>query len=364
VAPWQQDEDLSPHALEAARYPWALVQYSRPSWYQEGRFSSRWDGSVESLGMNSRVHPTYKTKYRVTNWAKYDQALVERGNITLWITPSAIKGWAAKPTGLRGAPQKYSDLAIETALTLRLLFQLPLRQTEGFLRSLLELMDLRLEAPDHTTLSRRSSALGVDLGVLRSKKGMHLIIDSTGLSIVGEGEWASAKHGGRGKRGWRKLHIGVDRAGQIITQVLTDSSGDDAKTGIKVIKKTKAKLASVTGDAAYDTVAIYKQAGSRGAKVIVPPTRSASVSKRGPRSAERDRTIKRVNKVGRRRWKKEFGYHRQGTVENAFYRYKAMLGGRLHARGLATQKSEVAIACKILNRMLECGRPKSVAVAR
>jgi hypothetical protein len=270
--------------------------------------------------MNSRVHPTYKTKYRVTNWSKYDQALVQRGNVTLWITPSAIKGWAAKPTGRRGAPQKYSDLAIETALTLRLLFQLPLRQAEGFLRSLLELMDLTLEAPDHTTLSRRSSMLDVDLGVLRTKKPMHLIIDSTGLSIVGEGEWASAKHGGRGKRGWRKLHIGVDRAGQIITPILTDSSGGDAKNGIKIIKKTKGKLASVTGDAAYDTVAIYNQASSRGAKVVVPPTRSASVSKRGPRSAERDRTIKRVNKVGRRQWKKESGYQRQGTVENAFSR--------------------------------------------
>jgi hypothetical protein len=107
--------------------------------------------------MNSRVHPEYKTRYRVTNWSSYDQALVMRGNITLWITPEAIKGWTAKPTGRPGAPQKYSDLAIETVLTNRLLFQLPLRQAEGFLRSLLELYDLTLEAPDHTTLSRRSS---------------------------------------------------------------------------------------------------------------------------------------------------------------------------------------------------------------
>jgi IS5 family transposase len=314
--------------------------------------------------MNSRVHPNHKTKYRVTNWSKYDRALVARGNITLWITPLAIKGWTAKPTGRRGAPQKYTDLAIETALTLRLLFQLPLRQAEGFLRSLLELMDLTLESPDHTTLSRRGGNLNPKLVPVVSKKPIHLIIDSTGLSIVGEGEWASAKHGGRGKRGWRKLHIGVDRAGQIITPILTDSSGDDAKNGIKIIKKTKGKLASVTDDAAYDTVAIYKKAESRGAKVVVPPTRSASVSKRGPRSAKRDRTIKRVNKVGRRRWKKESGYHRQGTVENAFYRYKTMLGGKLHARGLSAQKAEATLACKILNRLLDCGRSKSVAIAR
>ena len=150
-------------------------------------------------------------------------------------------------------------------------------------------MDLTLEAPDHTTLSRRGKILDVNLGLLDSKKPVHLIVDSTGLSIVGEGEWAAAKHGERGKRGWRKLHIGVDRSGKILAQVLTDSSGDDATTGLEIINKTKGKLASVTGDGAYDTVAIYRQAASRGAKVVVPPTRSASVSPRKPRSAERDR---------------------------------------------------------------------------
>jgi IS5 family transposase len=117
-------------------------------------------------------------------------------------------------------------------------------------------MDLSLEAPDHTTLSRRSKGLNVKLMPIVSKKPIHLIIDSTGLSMVGEGEWAAAKHGGRGKRGWRKLHIGVDRAGRIRAQVLTDSAGDGARTGLEVIKKTKGKLTSVTGDAAYDTVAI------------------------------------------------------------------------------------------------------------
>ncbi|MFT5200625.1 MAG: hypothetical protein ACI87O_003309, partial [Planctomycetota bacterium] len=175
---------------------------------------------------------------------------------------------------------------------------------------MLELMNLNLEAPDHTTLSRRSSNLRVDLGMASSKKPIHLIIGSTGLSIVGEGEWAAAKHGERGKRGWRKLHLGVDRTGRVLAQILTDSSGDDAKTGIEIIKRTKGKLSSVTGDAAYDTVAIYNQACSRGAKVVVPPTRSTSVSKRGPRSAERDRTIRKVNKLGRREWKKRSGYHR------------------------------------------------------
>jgi hypothetical protein len=150
--------------------------------------------------MNSRVHPKYKTKYRVSNWAEYDQGLIRRGDITLWLSPQAIATWNPVPGGGRGGQQRYSDLAIETALTLRLVFHLPLRQTEGFLRSVLALMDVDLEAPDHTTLPRRSQRLGVRLHRVPVGRPVHLIVDSTGLSIVGEGEWAAAKHGGKGKR--------------------------------------------------------------------------------------------------------------------------------------------------------------------
>ena len=314
--------------------------------------------------MNFRVHPEYKTRYRVSNWPEYDRSLVQRGDITMWISPAAIEAWKAKSSGKRGAPKKYSNFAIETALTLRLVFKLPLPQSEGFLRSLLELMDLELDAPDHTTLSRRAKNLRVGLRLAQSKKGVHLIVDSTGLSIVGVGEWASAKHGNRGKRGWRKLHLGVDRSGQIIAQVLTDSSVDDPSTGLKIINGISGKLFSVTGDAAYDTVAIYQAASSRGAKVVVPPTRNASVAGREYRSVARDRTIRRVDKVGRRRSKKESGYHRQGTVENAFFRYKSIIGDRLRARDPLTQATEAVIACHVLNRMFEMGRPKSVAIPK
>ena len=164
-------------------------------------------------GMNSRVHPRYKAKYRVSNWTEYDRALVQRGDITLWISEATIFSWKPAPTGLRGGQKKFSDHAIETALTLRLVFNLPLRQAEGFLRSVLSLMDVDLESPDHTTLSRRSQSLNVDLHRVGGNKPIHLIVDSTGLSIVGEGEWAAAKYGGRGRRGWKKLHLGVDRTG-------------------------------------------------------------------------------------------------------------------------------------------------------
>ncbi len=312
--------------------------------------------------MNSRVHPKYKTKYRVKNWASYDRALVERGDITIWLTPEAIADWEPARSGKRGGQWKYSEVAIETALTLRLVFSLPLRQAEGFLNSLFGMMGIDLSAPDHTTLSRRGQRLKVQLHRIPANEPVHLMVDSTGLSIVGEGEWAAAKHGGKGKRGWKKLHLGVDGSGAIVAQVLTDGNADDAKTGLDLIEAVEADIASITADAAYDTIAIYEAAHDRGANVVVPPTRAATESRRGRRSDARDRTIRRVKEVGRRQWKKESGYHRQGTVENAFFRHKSIIGDRLRARTSGAQKSEALIACNVLNRMFELGRPKSVAI--
>jgi hypothetical protein len=145
--------------------------------------------------MRSRVHPKYKTKYRVSNWAEYDRALVQRGSITLWISENAVASWKPAPTGRRGGQKKFSDHAIETALTLRLVFNLPLRQAEGFLRSVLSLMDVDLESPDHTTLSRRSRSLNVHLHRVAGDNPIHLIVDSTGLSILGGGPFAFANGG-------------------------------------------------------------------------------------------------------------------------------------------------------------------------
>jgi hypothetical protein len=255
--------------------------------------------------MKSRIHPKYKTKYRITNWAEYDLALVKRGDITLWISEDAIDAWTPRPSGRRGAPRKYSDLAIETALTLRLVYRLPLRQAEGFLRSLLRIMALDLDAPDHTTLSRRSRQLNIAFKPRASAKAIDLIIDSTGLSIVGQGEWAAAKHGKRGKRGWRKLHIGVNGDGEIVTQVLTDSNVDDAKTGVELIEQVEGDIKCVIGDAAYDTTGIYDAAGARGAEVVVPPVRRAVLSRSKLPLSARDKTVLKVNMVGRREMEEE-----------------------------------------------------------
>ena len=266
--------------------------------------------------------------------------------------------------GTRGAQRKYSDVAIETALMLRLLFHLPLRQAEGFLTSLFMLMGLALRSPDHTTLSRRGQHLDLTLRGVPRRAGLQLIIDSTGVSIVGAGEWAAAKHGGRGTRGWKKLHMGVDHTGVIVAYALTEATGDDATTGVELIEAVNDDITRVTADAAYDTVAFYDVAGARGAKVIVPPIKTSRVSRRGRRSSVRDRTIRKVKTLGRRRWKKESGYHRQARVENTFFRYKSIIGDDLRARTPGGQEAEVLLACNVLNRMTELGRPRSYSIGR
>ena len=275
-----------------------------------------------------------------------------------------------RPSGVgkRGGQLQYSDVAIETALTLRLLFHLPLRQTEGFLRSIFGMLCLDLSAPDHTTLSRRAQRLNLPLRRVPTDTGIHLIVDSTGLSIVGEGEWAAMKHGGRGTRGWKKLHLGVDGVidgtGVIVAHALTGGHVDDATTALDLIDKVEGEVSCLTADAAYDTLGVYESAGARGATVVIPPTRTATVSGRRPRSPARDRTIRQVQQVGRRQWKKDSGYHQQARVENAFFRYKSIIGESLRARSRAGQQTEAILACNILNQMTQLGRPASYAIGR
>ena len=344
--------------------PVALVHGSRALGEPRSTSWPSWRQQVHDLDMKSRVHPKYKTQYHVGNWPAYDRALVQRGDITVWLAPDAIATWEAVGVGKRGGQRPYSDLAIETALTLRLIFHLPLRQTEGFLTSIFGMLGLDLSAPDHTTLSRRGQHLDLPLRRAPAGAGLHLIVDSTGLSIVGEGEWAAAKHGGRGRRGWKKLHLGVDRSGVIVARALTEASVDDATTGITLIEATDGALGRVTADAAYDTIGFYEAAGARGATVVVPPTRTANVSRYGPRSSARDRTILAVKERGRRRWKQTSGYHGQARVENAFFRYKSIIGDSLRACSPAGRGTEVVLACNILNQMTGLGRPMSYRIGR
>ena len=228
--------------------------------------------------------------------------------------------------------------------------------------SIFGMLGVDLTAPDHTTRSRRGQHLALALRRARPGTRLHLIVDSTGLSIVGEGEWAAATHGGRGRRGWRKLHLGVDGSRVIVAGALTEPTADDAITGISLVDEVDGHLTRVTADPADDTLAFYGAAGARGARVVGPPTKTASLSRRGARSGARDRTIRRVKALGRRRWKKASGYHQQARVEHAFFRYTSIVGDCLRARSSSGQRREAVLACNVLNRMTELGRPRPVSI--
>ena len=159
------------------------------------------------------------------------------------------------------------------------------------------------------------------------------------------------KHGGCGRRGWRKLHRGVDQSGVILVHTLTEATGDDATTALDLLNAVEGPLVRVTAEAAYDTVAVYETATARGATVIIPPAKTANISGHGPRSPARDRTVTLVKQLGRRRWKKVSGYHRQGRVENTFFRYKSLIGDGLRARSPAGQGSEAVLGRPVSYRI-------------
>ena len=253
-----------------------------------------------------------------------------------------------------------------TALTLRTVFHLPLRQTEGFVASLMGLMGLALKTPDHTTLSRRHRDVEVPRFPQRDGP-LHLVIDSTGLKILGDGEWQSHKHKtSNQRRTWRKLHLGIDGDGYIIAAALTDRIGDDASVGISLLEQIEGTISRFTADGAYDSRPMYEALAALGAtdiKIVIPPKKTAAVDSRakGP-WCQRNDAIERIGAVGRRQWRKESGAHRQARAENGMYRYKRIIGDRLRAQHREAQKKESLIAVNVINRMTALGMPESVKI--
>jgi len=315
----------------------------------------------------ARRHHIPRQRYRVTNWAEYDAALRQRGSLTIWFTEDAIAAWNAEPRTTRGGQSRYSVLAIKTALTLRAVFRLALRQTEGLIGSILRLLGIDLAIPDHSTLSRRAETLEVRIPCRSSRGPVHLLVDSTGLQLCGAGEWLVEKHGTRRRRSWRKLHIGVDAdTGQILAAELTNCDVDDGSQVEPLLGQITDPLASFIGDGAYDQTCIYDTIAKRDpdAEVIIPP-RSTAVPSEMAESAptQRDRHLQSIAKHGRMGWQKRSGYTRRALVEAAISRLKRVIGNGLRSRTEHRRATEVAIAVHALNRMLELGRPKSVRTA-
>jgi hypothetical protein len=273
--------------------------------------------------------------------------------------------WRAAPRFSPGGQPRYSDLAIETGLMLRLVFGLPLRQTEGLMTSVFELMGVSLSVPDHSTLSRRAGTLAsISKGCRLPDGTVHLLIDSTGLKVYGAGEWLQEKHGVRARRTWRKLHLAVDAAaGIIMAATLTENGeGDPSQVG-PLLEQIDAGIGSVTADGAYDGAPAYATiAASAGdMPVIIPPHVTAVLSAEAAACpSQRDRHIALLADKGRLAWQKETGYGKRALVETAMGRYKAIIGPGLRARKLPGQRAEAAVGVAALNRMLHAGRPDSI----
>jgi hypothetical protein len=249
---------------------------------------------------------------------------------------------------------------------LRAVFQLALRQTEGLIGSVLKLLGLDLAVPDHSTLSRRAETLEVPRSCSSARGHVHLLVDSTGLRLCGPGEWLIEKHGTQKRRSWRKLHIGVDAdTGQILASELTSSDIDDGSQVAPLLDQITGPLASLIGDGAYDQIGIYGTIASRHPEVdVIVPPRSTAVSSElaGSAPTQRDRHLQSIAEHGRLGWQKRSGYNRRALVETAISRFKRVIGVGLRSRTDQRRTTEVAIAVRALNRMLELGRPKSVRI--
>ncbi|QIC71118.1 IS5 family transposase [Acinetobacter indicus] len=269
--------------------------------------------------------PAHKI-YRTTNWPAYNRALMSRGNIAIWFDPATQ--WYAPSKGKQGRNQTYSDAAIQCCLMIKSLFRLSLRMVTGFVQSLIKLCGLNWIAPDYTTLCRRQKHIDIVISYQKSSDGLHLLMDSTGMKFLGEGEWKRKKHGPEYRRQWRKLHIGIDE-----------------------------QINSVYTDGAYDTKQCRQVIADRQAHAMIPPRKNAKPWKDTKSSSlERNELLRAIKRLGRILWKKWSGYHRRSLVETKMHCIK-LLGDKLSARSFDSQVNEIHARVAVLNRFTELGRP-------
>ncbi len=306
--------------------------------------------------------------YRVNNWSEYEKALVQRGSITFWLSDGFEKSWLYTGKKQRGGQLYYSDKALEVMLTVKEVFHLTNRQTEGFMRSLFAMLEIALSVPDHSTLSKRGQKMKVNLPKKTSQR-LNIVMDSTGLKIYGEGEWKVRQHGVSKRRTWRKLHIGANpEDGEIQAALLTNNSvsDDDAVAGL--LAQIEQEIETFAADGAYDKRKVYDGVNghSPDADILIPPRKNARIWQHGNTKAERlkrDENLRAIRHQGRQAWKKQSGYHMRSLSETAMFRLKTIFGDDLSARLIETQTTQALIRCAALNKMTHLGMPQSYKVS-
>lgn len=311
--------------------------------------------------------PHRKPIYHVRNWAEYDRALVERGSLTVWVAADALQSWLYTGPPQRGAQFTFSDRAIECALTMKEVFHLSHRSVEGLLRSLFQMMGVALPVPDHSTLSRRGQTVAMRLPK-RAHGPLHLVLDSSGLKLHGEGEWKVRQHGWAKRRTWRKFHLAVDsQTGEVQAAQLTPATVIDANVVAPLLAQIAPPIASVAADGSYDRRQVYRavQTHSPPATFAIPPRRDAKIRQHGNCLAPplpRDKALRAIRAQGRAAWQRASGYHRRSLAETAIFRMKMLFGDHLRARRLDTQAAQLGARCRALNVMTHLGMPDSYRV--
>lgn len=307
-----------------------------------------------------------KNQYRIRNWSEYNAGLKHRGSITFWLSADVIEEWLiVEKTGKRGASNLYNDIAIATMSTIKSIFNLAGRQTQGFVESI-ELMPINLPVPDHSTVSRRLGRLQIQLPVQKKESARHLVVDSTGVKIYGEGEWKTRQHGIAKRRTWRKLHLGIDETtGEIISAVVTTNDYHDSQVLGDLLDGVKDQISQVSTDGAYDTKSCYEHIEQKEARAVIPPRKNAKIQQHGNCKAPtsiRDENLRAIRQMGRKKWKRESGYHRRSIAETTMFRLKCIFGGSLTSRQFDNQAVELFLQCAALNRMIQLSKPKSYIV--
>lgn len=291
------------------------------------------------------------------NWSEYNAGLKNRGSLTFWLDEAVLESWYNETSsGKRGASKDYSDLAIITFVTMKSVYHQAGRQTQGLLESLFLLMGIDLDVPDHSTVSRRMGKLEIVLPVVPKSESVHLVVDSTGVKVYGEGEWKTRQHGISKRRTWRKLHLGIDEAtGEIVAVVVTTNDVHDGEVLSDLLDQVEAELRQVTTDGAYDHGHCYDDIGKRGATAVIPPRKDAVIWQHGNCKEPphpRDENLRYIRKHGRKKWKRDSNYHRRSLAETTMFRLKAIFGGKLRSRKFENQAVELFVQCAALNRMI------------
>lgn len=309
--------------------------------------------------------------YRVRNWSEYNKSLVNRGNLTVWISEEAIKQWYnLEKTGKQGSSNTYSDFAIEACLMLKMLFKLDYRKTQGLVDSLFVLLQISLSAPDYSTLSRCLPKLKIKLSVKDLPEKINLVIDSTGIKVYGEGEWKVRTHGWQKRRTWRKLHLAIEpESGQIVGVEATGNGVDDAEKVEDLMKQVPVgvKVEEVAADGAYDKKKTYDCLNKHGTRAVIPPRKNAKIWQHGNSKQERlvrDENLRRIRKVGRKSWKQESNYHQRSLAETGVFRFKQTFGATVSSRIEENQYQELKLKGKIMNIITHLGMPKSEKVTK